>query len=265
MHTVLESALTQAVKWELLGRNPADAVDPPRVERQRQTYDMPQTVSLIGTMRSTRISMPTILAALCGLRRGEIAALRWKAVDLAGAQLAVRESAEQTRDGVRIKEPKSGRARTVALSTTVVDELRQYRRRQAEELLKLGSRLSDETFVATHADGSPLQPIYITHEWVRQLTKSRLPRIRFHDLRHVHATHLLSCGVHPKVASERLGHSTVGDHPRSLQPRYAGDTGECRRESGRRLPKGTPVRLEISQDWRPHRWHKGAHFLLVHE
>ena len=211
MHTVLKSALAQAVKWELLARNPADAVDPPRVERQRlETYDVPQTATLIELMRPTRIAMPSILAAMCGLRRGEIAALRWRAIDLAAGQLAVRESAEQTRDGVRIKEPKSGRARTVALSATVVDELRQHRLKQAEELLKLGVRLTEETFVATHADGSPLQPDYITHEWVRQLAKSALPRVRFHDLRHAHATHLLSSGVHPKVASERLGHSTIG-------------------------------------------------------
>ena len=69
---------------------------------------------------------------------------------------------------MRYKEPKSGRPRTVALSETVIEELRAYRIKQAQELL------------------------------------------RFHDLRHAHATHLLSSGVHPKVASERLGHSKVG-------------------------------------------------------
>src|SRR5207248_10877525 len=62
----------------------------------------------------------------------------------------------------------------------------------------------------TQADGSPLQPNSLTHEWVRLLSSTSLPRIRFHDLRHAHATHLLSSGVHPKVASERLGHSKVG-------------------------------------------------------
>jgi integrase len=55
-----------------------------------------------------------------------------------------------------------------------------------------------------------MQPTFITHEWVRVITETALPRIRFHDLRHAHATHMLSSGVHPKVASERLGHSKVG-------------------------------------------------------
>jgi integrase len=92
----------------------------------------------------------------------------------------------------------------------VVGELRQHRVKQAEEWLKLGVRLTDDSFVVSHADSSPVQPNYLTHEWVRQIGKSALPRARFHDLRHAHATHLLSSGVHPKVASERLGHSTIG-------------------------------------------------------
>jgi integrase len=60
------------------------------------------------------------------------------------------------------------------------------------------------------ADGTPLQPDTLTQDWFRQLADTCLPRIRFHDLRHAHATHMLSSGVHPKVASERLGHSKIG-------------------------------------------------------
>jgi integrase len=60
------------------------------------------------------------------------------------------------------------------------------------------------------ADGSPLQPDTLTQDWVRKLADTPLPRIRFHDLRHAHATHLLASAIHPKVASERLGHSKIG-------------------------------------------------------
>jgi integrase len=127
------------------------------------------------------------------------------------AQLAVTESAEQTRAGVRYKKPKSGKGRTVALSPRVVSELRSHRVQQAQELLLLGIPLSDDTFVVAQADGNPLQPRTITHQWHLLLSKHKaLPRIRFHDLRHAHATHMLSSGVHPKIASERLGHSKVG-------------------------------------------------------
>jgi hypothetical protein len=85
-----------------------------------------------------------------------------------------------------------------------------HRLRQAEELLRLGIRLTDETHVYAKADGEPLQPQSISHEWPRLVAKSGLPRIRFHDLRHSHATAMLAGGVHPKIASERLGHSNIG-------------------------------------------------------
>jgi integrase len=211
MHRVLKQALGQAVKWELLTRNPADAVDPPKTGRVlMQTYDLDQTAELIEAMRPTRMFVPTLLAVLCGLRRGEVAALRWQNVDLAAGRLAVLESAEQVGSTVRYKLPKNGKGRTLALSTSLVEELRTHRARQGEELLKVGIRLSDRTFVVAKADGSPLQPDTITQDWFRKLEGTSLPRIRFHDLRHAHATHMLASGVHPKVASERLGHSKIG-------------------------------------------------------
>jgi integrase len=211
MHRVLKQALGQAVKWELLNRNPADVVDPPKTNRgQMQTYNLDQTAQLIEAMRPTRMLIPTLLAVLCGMRRGEIAALRWRSVDLAAGRLGVVESAEQVGSMVRYKTPKNGRGRTLALSANLVEELRQHRLRQAEELLKVGARLSDETFVVAQADGTPLQPDTITQDWFRKLEGTSLPRIRFHDLRHAHATHMLANGIHPKVASERLGHSKIG-------------------------------------------------------
>ena len=145
---------------------------------------------------------------MCGLRRGEIIALRWRNIDFAAGQMSVVESAEQTAAGVRYKSPKSGRGRTIALSATVVSELRQHHLSQAQELLRLGVRQTNATFVYTRQDGAPMQPRSLSQMWASCST--HLPRIRFHDLRHAHATHMLSAGVHPKVASERLGHSKVG-------------------------------------------------------
>ena len=212
MHVILKASMRQAVRWQILARNPVDAVDPPQIERTAMTtYDLAQAADLIEATRGTRITITVILAVLCGLRRGEIAALRWRNVNLGAAQLAVTESAEQTTAGVRYKKPKSGKGRTVALSARVVNELRNHRVQQAQELLKLGVPLTDDAFVVAQADGSPLQPRTITHQWHQLLANNKtLARVRFHDLRHAHATHMLSSGVHPKIASERLGHSKVG-------------------------------------------------------
>ncbi len=147
---------------------------------------------------------------MCGLRRGEIAALRWRNVDLDKATLSVVQSAEQTRAGVRYTEPKRGRSRNVSLSANVVDELRSWRVQQAEEMLRLGIRPTSNTLICTTAAGEGIQPNSLTHEWLKSIEGTGLPRIRFHDLRHSHATHMLASGVHVKVASERLGHSKIG-------------------------------------------------------
>ena len=76
--------------------------------------------------------------------------------------------------------------------------------------IRLGIRQDDSAFVYSQEDGAPIQPRSLTQAWMLAISASDLPRIRFHDLRHAHATHLLASGVHPKVASERLGHSRVG-------------------------------------------------------
>lgn len=208
---VMLTAMDQAVKWDLLKRNPVALTRPPKVEKQQmEAFDAPQTAIMLDDFRENRVFIPALLAALCGLRRGEILALRWRDIDMAGATIAVRQSAEQVGTVVRYKETKSGKSRVVALSSSVIEELKRHRLAQAEEQLKIGIRPDDASFVVAQIDGSPLKPVSLTHEWTRLLAKTSLPRIRFHDLRHSHATQLLAAGVHPKIASERLGHSTIG-------------------------------------------------------
>lgn len=92
----------------------------------------------------------------------------------------------------------------------LIDELRRHRFEQAEQLLRLGVRLTADHHVVTQFDGRPLQPNSLTHAFSEFIKARGLKRIRLHDLRHSHATHMLAAGIHPKVASERLGHSKVG-------------------------------------------------------
>jgi integrase len=112
---------------------------------------------------------------VCGLCRGEIAALRGQDVDFDGAQLSIKLSAEQTKSGVRYKAPKNGKGRTVALPAMVVAMLRAHRLRQAQELLKIGVHVSDDTCVA-HEDGKPQQPNSIGHAWDCFWASTDLPR-----------------------------------------------------------------------------------------
>jgi integrase len=126
MHRVLYSALNQAERWNLIVRKPAALLekrDRPKMERKSvKTIGAPATPAVLDAARERRLFVPLVLGTFCGLRRGEITALRWKSVDLDGAQLAVIASTEQTDAGaIREKEAKSGRARTIALPSLVVD------------------------------------------------------------------------------------------------------------------------------------------------
>ena len=211
MHRVLRQALQQAVQWQILSRNPADLVKPPKIERQQmRVLDASATAELIEAARPYSVFMPILLGALCGLRRGEIAALRWRSVDLEAAQLAVVASTEQTKAGCREKETKSGRCRTIALPAMLIEELRKHRIEQAQALLGIGARVTPDHHVVMQADGTALQPNSLTHAFTTFLETRGLRRVRLHDLRHSHATHMLAAGIHPKIASERLGHSKVG-------------------------------------------------------
>jgi integrase len=216
MHRVLFSALDQAERWKMINRNPAALLekrDRPKIERKSvSTIDAATTAKVLDIARERRLFIPLVLAALCGLRRGEITALRWKAIDLDTTQLAVVASTEQLDTGdkskrIREKEAKSGKARTVALPSLAVEELRRWRLAQAEELLKLGIRTDDSWHVVTAVDGSTPQPRSLTRAMSKFLREWRLT---LHGLRHSHASHMLASNVHPKFVQERLGHSSIG-------------------------------------------------------
>jgi integrase len=206
---VLRQSLQQAVLWSAIPRNPADLVKPPRVERkQMMVLDVADAADVIEDARSYTNFIPIVLAMLCGMRRGEIAALRWRSLDLDAGQLAVVASTEQTKAGCREKDAKSGRCRTIALPALVVTELRRHRIEQAQAMLAIGVRVTTDHHVVMQPDATPLQPNSITHA-VTLFMKKRGSKVRLHGMRHSHAAHMLAAGIHPKIASERLGHSKV--------------------------------------------------------
>jgi integrase len=213
IHVILKSSLARAVEQQSLARNPADIFSTrlPKIERKElTTLTVEQSAHLLESIKDARIYWPVLLALTTGMRRGEILALRWKNVELDRGTLRVMESLEQTKAGLRFKAPKTDRTRAITLPAFVIDELRHLKRVQAETLLRLGIRQSGETLVCCREDGEPKQPGSVTGEFARLTSKIEdLPRVRFHDLRHSHATQLLADGIHPKIAQERLGHSTI--------------------------------------------------------
>jgi integrase len=213
IHRILSAALSRAVEQQLIVRNPADAFKKrlPKVEHSEMaTLTVQQAQALLAAIRHTRVYWPVLIALATGARRGEILALRWRNVDFDRGSLCVVESLEQTKAGLRFKAPKNEKARAIALPAFAIAELRRLKREQAESLLMLGVRQSSATLVCARADSEPMPPRSLTHEFLKAIARVvDVPRVRFHDLRHSHATQLLVAGVHPKVAQERLGHSSI--------------------------------------------------------
>ena len=211
-HRVLYEALRHAVKHGTLIRNVAEAVDPPRPEHKEMAALGPESVSsLLDAVRGTPYYPLFYTAVYTGLRRSELLALRWCRVDLDMATLSVVETLHQLHNREFVfGQPKSKRGRRqIALSPSLALLLREHRAKQVATRRLLGLELLSSDFVFSQPDGSPMHPDTITQTFKKIARSIGLHGVRFHDLRHTHATLMLRQGVHPKIVSERLGHSTI--------------------------------------------------------
>ena len=200
------------MKWGLVGRNMAQAVAPPRPHKTEiRTLDPTGLYTLLEAAKDTPYYTLFLLAAHTGMRRSELLGLRWKDVDLDMATLSVTQVMHRLKGGrVVYDEPKTANSRRlVALTPASVLALRAHSERQEAHRALLGIALSEDSLVFSYPDGSPPVPDRVTWAFATLVRKLGLGHIRFHDLRHTHATLMLRQGVHPKIVSERLGHSTV--------------------------------------------------------
>lgn len=210
-HRVLREALGRAVKLRLLIRNAADAVEPPKPDhKEMRALDQSAAVRLLNIAKDRRIYLPVLLAITTGMRRGEISGLRWTDVDLRKGKVSVTQSIEETADGCHAKPPKTAKGRrTIALPSLAVEALKAHKVEQAKIRLFMGSAFHDRGLVLCHPDGAIYAPDTITRGFRKLIAGTEFKGLRFHDLRHTHATQLLRQGVHPKIVSERLGHATI--------------------------------------------------------
>jgi integrase len=211
-HRILSEALSHAMKMGLLVRNVADAVDPPRLEQRKvATLTLEDVPVFLEAAHETPYHVLFYTALYTGMRLGELLGLRWCDVDLYVACLSVTQALYKRFGVCKMVKPKSSHSRRrIALSPSLALLLHDHKAEQQVKRMLLGTSLSDSDLVFCHPDGRPLDPGVVSHTLAKVLKKAGLPHIRFHDLRHTHVTLLLKAGIHPKIVSERLGHSNIG-------------------------------------------------------
>src|SRR5579872_5094559 len=211
VHRVLHRAFVQAVRWNLIPRNPTDAALSPRPEpTEMKVLTADQVRDLLAATEGDRFHALWVLLVSTGLRVGEALGLRWGDLDPTGRLRIVRGLQRQRDRGLVFVEPKTRRSRrTLQLSPTAVAALDAHRRRQVAERLAAGPAWEDGDLIFPGIAGKPFEASGVNKRLDAALSEAGLPRIRVHDLRHTAASLLLARGVHPKIVQEMLGHSTI--------------------------------------------------------
>jgi len=214
IHTIIGRALREAVAWDRLTRNVAQAAQPPGTAQAKspemRTWDGATVARFLNLVRDDRHYPTWLFLATTGCRRGEALGLRWRDVDLDASKVALRQTVSAIDHELRVApRTKTGRPRPVELDGPTVTALRSVRARQAQERLLLGTAYEDNDLVFARPDGRPQHPEHFSMAFDRRVARYKLPRIRLHDLRHTWATLALSAGVDVKIVSERLGHASA--------------------------------------------------------
>ncbi|WP_189278883.1 tyrosine-type recombinase/integrase, partial [Kitasatospora griseola] len=212
-HLVLRTALSAAVRDELITRNVAKLVQAPRVQyRETRPWSLDDTLLFLEGARSDALYPAFVLAVALGLRRGEILGLRWQDVDLERRTLTVRQQLQRVDGELYADTPKSRRTRVIPLPLMCVAPLRWQRLRQAEQRrqrLAAGRDWLASDFVFTTSTGRPVEPRNLSRSFTRISAAEALPPVRLHDTRHGCATLLAAAGVQPRDLMAILGHSQI--------------------------------------------------------
>ncbi len=212
IHTIVHKALADALDAGLVATNVAERAKPPRPRSSAPTelrfWTPDELRTFLDQVAGHRLEAAWRLAAMTGMRRGEVIGLRWRDIDFETARIHVRQALVSVAYELVVSTPKTHQARVIDLDEATVGELRRHRCRQLVQKAEWGADYQDSDLVFCKENGTPLHPQTFTQAFERVVARSGLPRIRLHDLRHTHATIALRAGVPVKVISERLGHET---------------------------------------------------------
>jgi integrase len=211
-HAVIATALHQGVRWGWIRTNVAEMARPPRVSPSRVTapsLEIVREVIEAAERRDPRLAPLLMLAALTGMRRGELCALRWSDVDFEAGRINVTRSVIVVPGGLAEKSTKTDRERSVALDPVATALLTRHRAITTQWAAKAAAELPIDAFVfSPFVEGmTPFRPDNVTSFFIRVRNEVGATTVRLHDLRHFTATQLIGAGVDPRTVAGRLGHS----------------------------------------------------------
>lgn len=207
LFSILRTAFSRGIQWGVIVRNPCDGCERPKTRKfEIHPLNEQQTRDFLTEAKASAVYGLFLLALQTGARQGELRALRWPDINLKEKTVSIRRTLSESSDGEIEKTPKTAKgARQVTLPDASVEFLADLQ----AEALRRGWGRSGLVFHRGRGDEQPILRGWLNREFARILKSARLPEIRFHDLRHTHATLLLLKGVHSKIVQERLGHSTI--------------------------------------------------------
>jgi integrase len=213
LHNILSPAFQNAVKWNVLQRNPCEVIQLPKnTKKEMACFSPEEATRFLEYAKADRYYATFALAIETGMRPEEYLGLKWGDIDFGALRLSVRRAVVFTKGGgfefTETKTPQS--RRNIPISKEVASILKDHRRNQLERKLRLGEVFIDLDLVFPSEIGTPTQTGNLNRRHFKKILKNAgLKEIRLYDLRHTMATLLLLRGINPKVVSERLGHSSI--------------------------------------------------------
>ena len=210
-HRILRKALSYAYKMQIINKNVADLVQPPKKKTYQAKFLTESEIpSFINAFKDTELYLPVVLAIGLGLRRGEILGLRWQDVDFEHSLISIKQSLLRVKKTNIFSTPKTDSSRrTIVASENIMKLLRITQTEINKNKEFFDDAYSSYDLVVCRVDGSPITPNALTPRFNSLLHKKNLPILRFHDLRHTNATLMLKNNIPAKIASQRLGHSSI--------------------------------------------------------
>ncbi len=209
--SIIQLVLKEAVKTNLILKNPCEFVTLPKMERREISfYDEQQIVNLFKSIKNEELYPLIYLTVIYGLRRSEVLGLKWDSINFDNKTITIKHTVVRF-DTVVEKDSTKNKSslRSYPLTKEVEQILKDLKKREEENRKLFGDAYIDNDYILKWENGKPYAPDYITMKFSKILKAYNLPHIRFHDLRHSCASLLVANGFQLKDIQEWLGHSDI--------------------------------------------------------